>query len=70
MIRLIVHEPIFVPISGSADEPIDGAGEIPGESTVGSSGEGWVSLSFDIRLLEQKNTMPSTVQAELASKAC
>jgi hypothetical protein len=43
---LIVHEPIFVPINGSAEERGDGAGEIA--SAVVSSGPGmssWCSVT-------------------------
>ena len=58
-----MHDPIFVPISGSLIEPGDGAGDISGGSTVESSGDGELSLSFDIAPLEQKNRSPSIVIA-------
>ena len=69
MIRFSVHEPIFVPINGSLAEPGDAAGDISGESKVESSGGGDLSLSLDIALLQQKNTSPSTLKVEPASRA-
>jgi hypothetical protein len=45
MIRLIVQDPIFLPMSGSLEAPSIGAGEMKSQSSVESSGLVYLSCS-------------------------